>query len=102
MYADQVTDSMRRMIDVTNERRVRQLEYNRTHGITPRTVQKAIQDSLAILKEAEKEESLVVREAGVDYDVPFGGRKGSSYGPREQGRYAAEFLKTVKTAYTAA
>ncbi len=29
--------------------------------------------------------------AGVDYHVPFGGRKGSSYGPREQGRYAAEF-----------
>lgn len=38
--------------------------------------------------------------AGVDYHVPFGGRKGSSYGPREQGRYAAEFFTTVKTAYT--
>ena len=40
--------------------------------------------------------------AGVDYHVPFGGRKGSSYGPREQGRYAAEFYTTVKTAYTLA
>lgn len=39
--------------------------------------------------------------AGVDYHVPFGGRKGSSYGPREQGRYAAEFYTTVKTAYLA-
>ena len=38
--------------------------------------------------------------AGVDYHVPFGGRKGSSYGPREQGRYAAEFYTQVKTAYT--
>jgi acyl-CoA reductase-like NAD-dependent aldehyde dehydrogenase len=37
--------------------------------------------------------------AGVDYHVPFGGRKGSSYGPREQGRYAAEFYTAVKTAY---
>ena len=37
--------------------------------------------------------------AGVDYHVPFGGRKGSSYGPREQGAYAAEFYTTVKTAY---
>jgi len=37
--------------------------------------------------------------AGVDYHVPFGGRKGSSFGPREQGRYAAEFYTTVKTAY---
>jgi len=40
--------------------------------------------------------------AGVDYHVPFGGRKGSSYGPREQGRYAVEFYTTVKTAYTLA
>jgi len=40
--------------------------------------------------------------AGVDYHVPFGGRKGSSHGPREQGKYAAEFFTTVKTAYTQA
>ena len=40
--------------------------------------------------------------AGVDFHVPFGGRKGPSYGPREQGRYAAEFYTTVKTAYTLA
>ena len=40
--------------------------------------------------------------AGVDYHAPFGGRKGSSLGPREQGRYAAEFYTTVKTAYTLA
>ncbi|MBV7431670.1 MULTISPECIES: aldehyde dehydrogenase family protein [unclassified Acidovorax] len=40
--------------------------------------------------------------AGVDYHVPFGGRKASSYGPREQGRYAQEFFTTVKTAYTQA
>ena len=37
--------------------------------------------------------------AGIDYHVPFGGRKGSSYGPREQGRYAQEFYTTVKTTY---
>ena len=43
-----------------------------------------------------------VPTAGVDYHVPFGGRKGSSYGPREQGRYAAEFFTVVKTAYTQA
>jgi aldehyde dehydrogenase (NAD+) len=39
--------------------------------------------------------------AGVDYHVPFGGRKGSSYGSREQGKYAQEFFTTVKTAYVA-
>ncbi|MEM0977181.1 MAG: aldehyde dehydrogenase family protein [Pseudomonadota bacterium] len=40
--------------------------------------------------------------AGTDYHVPFGGRGQSSYGPREQGRAAAEFYTTVKTAYTSA
>ncbi len=40
--------------------------------------------------------------AGVDYHVPFGGSKGSSYGPREQGRYAQEFYTTVKTSYVLA
>ncbi|MGR6807073.1 aldehyde dehydrogenase family protein [Sphaerotilus natans] len=39
--------------------------------------------------------------AGVDPHVPFGGRKGSSHGPREQGRHAAEFYTTVKTTYVA-
>jgi aldehyde dehydrogenase (NAD+) len=39
--------------------------------------------------------------AGVDYHVPFGGRKGSSYGPREQGAHAREFYTTIKTGYTA-
>ena len=43
-----------------------------------------------------------VPTAGVDFHVPFGGRKASSYGPREQGKYAAEFFTVVKTAYTAA
>lgn len=37
--------------------------------------------------------------AGVDPHVPFGGRKGSSYGPREQGSHAREFYTTVKTGY---
>ena len=40
--------------------------------------------------------------AGVDFHVPFGGRKGSSFGSREQGKYAAEFFTTIKTAYTLA
>lgn len=40
--------------------------------------------------------------AGADYHVPFGGRKASSMGAREQGSYASEFYTTVKTAYTAA
>ncbi|PWC94130.1 aldehyde dehydrogenase [Azospirillum sp. TSO5] len=40
--------------------------------------------------------------AGVDYHTPFGGRKASSHGPREQGAYAREFFTTVKTSYVQA
>ena len=40
-----------------------------------------------------------VLAVGTCVHVPFGGRKASSYGPREQGRYAAEFYTTVKTGY---
>lgn len=40
--------------------------------------------------------------AGTDYHVPFGGRKASSYGPREQGQYAKEFYTVVKTNYSQA
>jgi acyl-CoA reductase-like NAD-dependent aldehyde dehydrogenase len=43
-----------------------------------------------------------VPTAGVDYHVPFGGTKGSSYGPREQGRQAIEFYTSFKTAYMSA
>jgi aldehyde dehydrogenase (NAD+) len=39
--------------------------------------------------------------AGLDYHVPFGGRKKSSYGPREQGTYAKDFYTIVKTSYVA-
>jgi aldehyde dehydrogenase (NAD+) len=40
--------------------------------------------------------------SGLDFHLPFGGRKGSSYGPREQGSQAVEFYSVVKTAYTSA
>lgn len=43
-----------------------------------------------------------VPTAGVDYHVPFGGRRASSFGPREQGTYARDFYTVVKTSYTAA
>jgi excinuclease ABC subunit B len=69
LYADKITDSMRAMIDKTNERRVRQVAYNEEHGITPTAIIKSIQEGLALQKVAEEVNEGVVRESGVDYDI---------------------------------
>ena len=54
MYADVMTDSMKRAIDETNRRRQIQEAYNKEHGITPTTIQKAVRDLISITKEVEK------------------------------------------------
>jgi excinuclease ABC subunit B len=69
LYADQITDSMRRMIDLTGERRRIQEAYNLANGITPTKIEKAISESLAQAEKAREAEEYVVREAGEDYDV---------------------------------
>ena len=56
MYADTITDSMRNAIYETNRRREIQQKYNEQHGITPRTIRKAVRDLISISKEIAKEE----------------------------------------------
>jgi len=70
MYADNMTGSMRRMMDITDHRRKKQVAYNTEHGITPQSIQKEIQESLGHLKkDAEELEESIVRETGETYDI---------------------------------
>lgn len=57
MYADVMTDSMKKAIDETNRRRQIQQKYNEEHGITPTTIQKSVRELISISKEIAKEEA---------------------------------------------
>ncbi|NND81324.1 MAG: aldehyde dehydrogenase family protein [Gammaproteobacteria bacterium] len=72
-------------------------EYGLTAGVITQSLARA-----AHFKREAKSGCVMVNlpTAGTDYHVPFGGRKNSSYGSREQGRYAAEFYTVVKTCYS--
>jgi excinuclease ABC subunit B len=70
LYADRVTDSMQKLLTVTEERRRVQQEYNEAHGITPQRIEKLVQESLATARPAADEvEPTVLPAAGADYDV---------------------------------
>ncbi|MGC3991329.1 MAG: helicase-related protein [Chthoniobacteraceae bacterium] len=69
LFADQVTKSMQGLIAITEYRRNRQMEYNEKHGITPRSVQRAVQESLHTMLKGRDVEESVVREAGGDFNV---------------------------------
>jgi excinuclease ABC subunit B len=66
MYADAITDSMKKAIDETNRRRAVQQDYNETHGITPQTIQKAIAEPLAAVCEADYLTVPLVQETSED------------------------------------
>ncbi len=69
LYADTITDSMQRMMDLTESRRDRQLAYNAEHNITPASVARAIDEGLRTTYDTTEIERNVVREAGETYDV---------------------------------
>ena len=60
MYADELTDSMEKAISETNRRRRIQEEYNKEHGITPKTIQKSVRDSI---------KASIIEEAGTKYNI---------------------------------
>ena len=62
MYADTMTDSMKRAIDETNRRRKIQQEYNEEHGITPQTIKKAVRDLIAVSKAIAETENQMVKD----------------------------------------
>ncbi len=53
MYADELTDSMEKAISETNRRRKIQQEYNKKHGITPKTINKSVRDTISIIKQED-------------------------------------------------
>jgi excinuclease ABC subunit B len=75
LYADQVTDSMRRALEETTRRRHKQLAYNEAHGITPRTIRKSVEEimratSVADAKGAERQEGVREMLSAIDQEGP--------------------------------
>ena len=69
LFADTITQSMEALMSISEYRRTKQTEYNETHGITPQTVRRAVQESLHTILRGREVESSVIREAGGDFNL---------------------------------
>ncbi|MBV8485076.1 MAG: excinuclease ABC subunit UvrB [Verrucomicrobia bacterium] len=69
LFADIITESIQRLVAITEFRRARQSEYNQQHGITPKSVRRAVQESLHTMLRGKQLEESIVRESGGDFDL---------------------------------
>lgn len=69
LFADRVTGSMQALLDVTEYRRGRQIAYNTEHGITPKSVVRAVQESLHVVLKGKEVEQGIVKESPSDFDL---------------------------------
>jgi excinuclease ABC subunit B len=69
LYADVMTHSIKKFLAVTEYRRQKQIAYNREHHITPRSVSRAVEESLATYESKREEADAVLHDAGMDVDL---------------------------------
>lgn len=69
LFADTVTGSMQALLDVCEYRRTRQMAYNTEHGITPKSVVRAVQESLHVILQGQEVERGIVKETPADFDL---------------------------------
>ena len=69
LFADRVTDSIEKLINISEYRRRKQNEYNEKHGIVPKSIKRAVQQSLRVYHNGQEVESSIVAESGDDIDT---------------------------------
>ncbi|MCX7872384.1 MAG: excinuclease ABC subunit UvrB [Verrucomicrobiae bacterium] len=69
LYADVITGSIRKFLEISEYRRKKQIEYNKKHNITPRTVTRALEESLSTEYSYKETASMILKETSADFDV---------------------------------